>query len=100
MALPGDELTVKDGQIYRKGEVIAEAPEYMENQTIKISKDDTLTLMLADESGKEVEASWSINAQPYASLSGSRVKGLLAGTATVTATYNGKTYTCKIRIVK
>lgn len=68
--------------------------------TIKISKDDTLTLMLADESGKEVEASWSINAQPYATLSGSRVKGLLAGTATVTATYNGKTYTCKIRIVK
>ena len=43
-ALPGDELTVKDGQIYRKGEVIAEAPEYMENQTIKISKDDVYIL--------------------------------------------------------
>jgi signal peptidase I len=44
VALPGDELTVKDGQIYRKGEVIAEAPEYMENQTIKISKDDVYIL--------------------------------------------------------
>lgn len=39
-ALPGDKLIVKDGFIYRKGEVIATAPEYMENQTIKISKDD------------------------------------------------------------
>ena len=43
-ALPGDKLTVKDGQIYRKGEVIATAPEYMENQTIKISKDDVYIL--------------------------------------------------------
>lgn len=43
-ALPGDELTVKDGQIYREGEVIATAPEYMENQTIKISEDDVYIL--------------------------------------------------------
>lgn len=76
------------------------SPKNYGDFTIDISVDDTLTLMLADESGKEVEAAWSINAQPYASLSGSRVKGLLAGSATVTATYNGKTYTCKIRIVK
>lgn len=43
-ALPGDVLTVKDGQIYRKGEVIAAAPEGMENQEIKISKDDVYIL--------------------------------------------------------
>ena len=43
-ALPGDELTVKDGQIYREGEVIATAPEYMENQTIEISEDDVYIL--------------------------------------------------------
>mgnify|MGYP002514305030 CR=1 FL=1 len=39
-ALPGDELTVKGGQIYREGEVIATAPEYMKDQTIEISEDD------------------------------------------------------------
>lgn len=68
--------------------------------TIDISVDDTLTLMLSDKNKNEVEASWSINAQPYASLSGSKVKGLIPGTAIVTATYKGQTYTCKIRIVK
>ena len=66
--------------------------------SIDISVDDTLTLMLSDANGNEVEAAWSINSQPYASLSGSRVKGLIpGGKATVTATYNGQTYTCIIR---
>jgi len=37
-ALPGDEVKVKDGQIYRNGEVIAAAPEKMKDQTIKIKK--------------------------------------------------------------
>ncbi len=61
--------------------------------------DGTLTLMLADSKGNEVEAAWSINAQPYVSLTGSQVKGLISGgTATVTATYNGQTYTCRIRV--
>lgn len=36
--LPGDEIVVKDGQIYRDGEVIAAAPKDAENQTIKIKK--------------------------------------------------------------
>ena len=48
-ALPGDKLTVKDGQIYRKGEVIATAPEYMENQTIEISEDDVYILTDNDD---------------------------------------------------
>ncbi len=76
------------------------SPKNYGDFTIHIKEDDTLTLMLADESGKEVEAAWSINAQPNASLIGSRVKGLIPGTtATVTATYKGQTYTCLIRIL-
>lgn len=48
-ALPGETLTVKDGQIYRKGEVIASAPEGMEDQKIKISKDDVYILTDNDD---------------------------------------------------
>lgn len=74
-------------------------PNNYDDFTINISKDDTLTLMLCDANRNEVEASWSINEQPYATISGSRVKGIRkGGTAIVTATYNGRSYTCRIRI--
>ncbi len=43
-ALPGDKLTVKEGQIYRKGEVIATAPKNMKDQTIEISEHDVYIL--------------------------------------------------------
>ena len=48
-ALPGDKLKVKDGKIYREGEVIADAPEGMEDQTIKISEDDVFILTDNDD---------------------------------------------------
>ena len=38
-ALPGDTLKVKKGKIYRKGEVIADAPKGMKDQKIKIDED-------------------------------------------------------------
>lgn len=49
VALPGDKLKVKNGVIYRKGEAIADAPEGMEDQTIKISKDDVYILTDNDD---------------------------------------------------
>lgn len=74
-------------------------PNNYDDFSINIAKDDTLTLMLCDKDKNQVEASWSINAQPYATISGSKVKGLIpGGTAIVTATYNGKQYTCTIRL--
>ncbi len=48
-ALPGDTLKVKKGKIYRKGEVIATAPEGMKDQEIKISKDDVYILTDNDD---------------------------------------------------
>lgn len=48
-ALPGETLTIKGGKIYRKGEVIAAAPEGTEDQKIKISEDDVYILTDNDD---------------------------------------------------
>lgn len=48
-ALPGETLKVKDGKIYRRGEVIADAPKGMKDQKIKISEDDVYLLTDNDD---------------------------------------------------
>lgn len=57
------------------------------------------TLSLKDSNGNAVQASWSISGTA-ASLSGSTVTGVESGTSTVTATYNGVTVKCTVRVTK
>ena len=72
---------------------------YSDDVTIKVGQ--KFTLKLVDEDKKEVkDATWSVNKKSVCSYSGSTVKGLAAGTAKITAKYNGNTYTCIVRVVK
>lgn len=55
------------------------------------------TLSLKDSAGNLVQATWSCTGSAC-SMSGSTVTGAEAGTSTVTATYNGTTVTCIVRV--
>ena len=54
-------------------------------------------LSLKDSAGNTVEATWTCSGSA-ASLSGSTVTGVQAGTSTVTATYNGVKVNCIVRV--
>lgn len=70
---------------------------YADDVTIKV--DEEFTLMLVDENKKEVtDATWKISDEKICSYKKNTVKGLKSGTAEVTATYEGSTYTCVVRV--
>ncbi len=63
--------------------------------TMEVGK--SFTLSLKDNAGNTVQANWSISGSA-ASLSGSTVTGVASGTSTVTATYNGVSVKCIVRV--
>lgn len=70
---------------------------YSDDVTIKV--DEEFTLMLVDENKKEVtDAVWKISDEKICSYKKNTVKGLKSGTAEITATYEGTTYTCVVRV--
>jgi len=72
--------------------------QYGPASDITINVNDTITLTLKDAAGNPVEASWTISGSGC-SLSGNKVTGVAGGTiTTISATYNGVTYKCIIRI--
>ncbi len=58
---------------------------------------DTLQLS-AMENGVTKTASWKSSSTAVATVSAGKVKGVKAGTATITATINGKSATCKVTV--
>lgn len=70
-----------------------------ERYDITISKGSKCGLYMMDSNGKTVQANWSISGSA-ASLSGSTVTGVESGTSTVTATYNGVSLKCIVRVSK
>ena len=57
------------------------------------------TLALVDENGKQVSGvSWTVSDTSVCSISGGSVTALKSGTVTVTATYNGQSYSCIVRV--
>ena len=72
--------------------------QYGPASDITIKVNDTITLTLKDAAGNPIDVSWSISGSGC-SLSGNIVTGVAAGTiSTISATYNGETYSCIIRI--
>lgn len=72
---------------------------YADDVTIKVG--EKFTLKLVDENKKEVTgATWEVGNSKYCSYKDNTVKGLAAGTTEVTATYEGVTYTCLVRVIK
>ncbi len=57
------------------------------------------TLALVDENEKTVSGvTWTVSDSSVCSVSGGAVTALKSGTVTVTATYNGNTYSCIVRV--
>ena len=65
--------------------------------TIKVDEEFTLKLVDADKN-EITDAQWRVDAPECCSYTNGIVKGLKAGTANVTATYEGVTYTCIVRV--
>lgn len=57
------------------------------------------TLALVDESGNKVSnVTWTVSDSSVCTVSGGYVTAIKSGTATVTATYNGQSYSCIVRV--
>ena len=70
---------------------------YADDVTLKV--DESFTLKLVDENKKAVEdAQWKVDNEKICSYKDSIVKALKKGTTEITATYEGKTYTCIVRV--
>ncbi len=69
---------------------------------VTITTGTTYTLKLLDKKGKTISASkvkWSTSSKKIATVSKKGVvTGVKKGTATITATYKGKKYTCKVTV--
>lgn len=68
------------------------------HEDVTIAVGESFSLSLSDGSGSSVSVSWSSANDGVASVSGSTVTGVSSGTTTVSGTYNGKTYSCIVRV--
>ena len=70
---------------------------YADDVTLNVG--DQFTLKLVDEEKNEASgAEWKINNDNICSYTDSIVKALKSGTTEITATYEGVTYTCIVRV--
>ena len=68
---------------------------------VTIHVDEQFPLMLVDESGNKItDAQWSVGNTDYCSYENETAKGLAIGTTEITATYEGSTYTCVVRVIE
>lgn len=76
-----------------------QTPRYKLNKTdITISIDETCVLKLTDANGNVVDATFTTSNADVCSVSGSTVTGVDAGKANVTATYDGQSFVCIVRV--
>ena len=70
---------------------------YADDVTLNI--DESFPLYLVDESGNKVTAAeWTVEDNTVCSFENNTVKALAVGTTEITATYNGLSYTCIVRV--
>lgn len=65
---------------------------------VTLSAGETFTLTLRDSSGEEVSVSWNSGDEAVCTVSGGAVTGVAEGSTQVSATYDGVTYTCIVRV--
>lgn len=71
---------------------------YADDVTLRIG--EKFTLKLVDENTEQIQnAEWKIEDEKVCSYENDIVKALKSGTTEITATYDGVTYTCLIRVV-
>ena len=70
---------------------------YADDVTLNI--DESFPLQLVDQDGNKVnDAEWNVEDNSVCSFENNTVKALATGTTEITATYNGITYTCIVRV--
>lgn len=68
---------------------------------VTIHVGEQFPLMLVDESETKVtDAQWAVGNSACCSYESETVKGLAVGTTEITATYEGTTYTCVVRVIE
>lgn len=96
---PSDNKITEAGSESKRKYRLYNPTGYSDDVTLRVGK--TFTLKLVDENKKEVtDAVWEVENPKYCSYEDNTVKGLASGTTKITATYEGKTYTCIVRVVK
>lgn len=66
---------------------------------VSINPGEKFILRLIDENNNEItDAEWSVSNSSICTISNNVVIGVSSGTAKITATYNGNTYTCVVRV--
>ena len=74
--------------------------------TLNIGKDDSFRLNLTDADGVNKEAEWTANVEGYVTISGKNITGvksteeLADRCVIVSATVDGHTYSCKVRVAQ
>ncbi len=71
---------------------------HISHEDVTIAEDESFNLRLLDQNGNALDASWSVSDSSVCDVSGSQVTGTGKGMATVSTTYDGKTYSCIVRI--
>lgn len=72
---------------------------YGNAQDVSITVGESFSLKLVDPNGNAVSGvTWSVSNEACCTVSDGYITGVSAGTATVTATYNGQTYSCIVRV--
>ena len=72
---------------------------YGNAEDVTLQVNESFTLILVDENDAEITgANWSVSDESICSYDSSVVTGLASGYAEISATYEGTTYTCIIRV--
>lgn len=89
-------ITAKVGNNQKKCVITVETPK-LSNTVLIMKPLQSVTLKL---SGCKHAVNWSTNDSYVAKVSKGKVKAVDVGTATIRATVHGKSYTCKVKVVK
>ena len=80
------------------GDVEFKAPFKINKTDVSISVGETFQLKLTDANGEIIPVTWSPTIADVCTIDGNSVTGAAKGKIELSATYNGETYTCIVRV--
>lgn len=63
---------------------------------VSIEVDGSITLTIENSMGARMDVEWTMSSEGICSVEGTKVTGLAKGNVTLTATYDGQTFKCKV----
>lgn len=71
---------------------------YINYEDVTIDVGESFTLRIRNDAGDVASVSWSVSTSGVVSIDGNTVTGAASGVTTISATYNGVTYKCIVRV--